>query len=153
MKKNATSWQVLVVKTGHELKVTRELEASGISVCCPHQTEIRQWSDRKKKVQVPLIPGLVFVRNDFADSTVFLSQSIKYYLFVDGKRAVVRDWELQRLLAFNARVAIHKSKLAVGEKIKLPKLSTEGEVVALHGDYCTVVLAGGAITSRVRLAS
>ena len=54
-------WYVLVTKPRAELKVKDRLEKIGISVCCPTVVEKRQWSDRVKKVVVPLLPSMVLV--------------------------------------------------------------------------------------------
>lgn len=56
------SWHVLRVKPRHE-KVTGEaLRLSGFEPFVPTSTELRQWSDRKKAVEVQLFPGYVFCR-------------------------------------------------------------------------------------------
>ena len=54
-------WYVLVTKPRSELKVRDRLAVLGVSVCCPVRVEKRQWSDRVKKVDVPLLPSMVLV--------------------------------------------------------------------------------------------
>jgi hypothetical protein len=49
-------WFALYTKPRNEKKVTETLAALGIEVYCPLVTTIKQWSDRKKKVESPLIP-------------------------------------------------------------------------------------------------
>lgn len=39
-----------------------ELEAKGVESYLPAYQEIHQWKDRRKRVDVPLFPGYVFVR-------------------------------------------------------------------------------------------
>ncbi|GAA4115605.1 UpxY family transcription antiterminator [Aquimarina addita] len=59
--KNGTGWHVIYVKYKHEVKVQEELERLGLEVFLPMTYEIRQWSDRKKKVTTPLFPSYIFV--------------------------------------------------------------------------------------------
>ena len=58
------TWLAIYTKSKNEKKVTEELLKMGIETYCPMVTEIKQWSDRKKKVETPLIPPYVFVNID-----------------------------------------------------------------------------------------
>jgi transcription antitermination factor NusG len=55
-------WYALSVKVNCEKKVQRQLLIMGIDCFVPLVSTIREWSDRKKKVQIPLIPAIVFVK-------------------------------------------------------------------------------------------
>ncbi len=44
------NWYVLYTKAQQELKVEKKLSDLGYEVYCPKTIEIRQWSDRKKKI-------------------------------------------------------------------------------------------------------
>lgn len=55
-------WFALYCKSRHEKKVARQLDEKGIINYLPLKREVRQWSDRKKTVEVPLFRGYVFVR-------------------------------------------------------------------------------------------
>lgn len=92
------TWFAIYTKPKYEKKVADRLEKSGIEVYCPMVTQIKQWSDRKKKVETPLIPSYVFVniaeknRND-----VFDIPGVVRYLFWLGKPAIVRENEILAL--------------------------------------------------------
>ena len=92
------SWHVIYTKARNEKKVADRLAQSGIEVYCPMVTQIKQWSDRKKKTETPLIPSYVFVnieeknRND-----VFDIPGVVRYLFWLGKPAIVRNEEILAL--------------------------------------------------------
>ena len=60
-------WYVLRVKAQHELKVVSNLDKMGLKSCAPYFEEIRQWSDRKKKIKKPLISRHVFVQLSYKD--------------------------------------------------------------------------------------
>jgi len=74
------------------------LEAIGIEAFCPLVTVAKQWSDRKKKVQLPLINSYIFVNiEDCNRDEVFKVSGIVRYLFWLGKPAVVRAIEIETL--------------------------------------------------------
>ena len=56
------NWYVLYVKHRNEKKVALQLEALGVTVFCHLFIKIRQRSDRKKQVEMPLINSFVCVK-------------------------------------------------------------------------------------------
>jgi transcription antitermination factor NusG len=56
------AWHAIHVRARHEKQVASRLEKRGCEVYLPLVTEIRQWSDRKTKVEIPLFSCYVFVR-------------------------------------------------------------------------------------------
>ncbi len=92
------NWYVLYTKPKWEKKVAQQLQAIGIDCYCPLVTKERQWSDRKKKVEVPLFNSYVFVRLEEQDrALVFQSPGAVRYLFWLQKPAVVRDCEMDTI--------------------------------------------------------
>ena len=55
------SWFVLYTKPKQELRVVDELSKIGINSYCPTVKMIKQYSDRKKKIEKPLIPSYIMV--------------------------------------------------------------------------------------------
>jgi transcription antitermination factor NusG len=89
------NWFVLYTKPRNEVKVAERLAAAGITVYCPMVTTVKQWSDRKKKVTVPLFTSYVFVNVVEAQRpAVFDIPGVVRYLFWLGKPAVVRAEEI-----------------------------------------------------------
>ena len=92
------NWYVLHTKPRHEKKVEKDLLAIGINAYCPTQSEYRIWSDRKKKIDKPVLSSKVLVRIDKKElNNVFHSKSVLRYMFWLGKRAIVRDCEIEIL--------------------------------------------------------
>lgn len=92
------NWYVLYTNPRSEQKTAVQLEKLGLEVYCPLRTEVRQWSDRKKKVTTPLFTSYVFVRLKEVDRyKVFDVPSVVSYLHWLGKPAVVRDTEINVL--------------------------------------------------------
>ena len=54
-------WYAIYVKSRHEKNVFQELCDKGIKSSIPLIKQTRQWSDRKKIIDVPLFAGYVFV--------------------------------------------------------------------------------------------
>ncbi len=55
------NWYALWVKSRSEFVTSRELNRKGIENYVPAATKMRQWADRRKKIDFPLFPGYVLV--------------------------------------------------------------------------------------------
>ncbi|WP_374542454.1 UpxY family transcription antiterminator [Flavobacterium sp.] len=92
------NWYVLYTKPRYEKKVAQRLSQLGISNYCPLVKEVKQWSDRKKKVERPLLPSYVFVYlSEHQRDLVFQVAGVVCYVFWLGKPAVISDKEVQDL--------------------------------------------------------
>jgi transcription antitermination factor NusG len=120
---NNMNWYVLYTKPKWEKKVAEQLQAIGIECYCPLVTKERQWSDRKKKVEVPLFNSYVFVRLEEADrALVFQSPGAVRYLFWLQKPAVVREDEIatiKKWLNASDIAEIEVSTYQVGDTIQV----------------------------------
>ncbi|SHG17198.1 Transcription antitermination factor NusG [Salegentibacter echinorum] len=116
-------WYVLRSKPQHEIKSAKILEKLGIEVFCPVITEIRQWSDRKKKVITPLFKPYLFVRLDAAErNKVFEAPGILNYMFWLGKPAVVREDEIETIKSWLSNDAYEEFEVGAfkpGEEIEI----------------------------------
>jgi transcriptional antiterminator RfaH len=89
-------WYALYTKPRKEQKVAQQLEQLGFTVYLPLKTEIRQWSDRKKKVVVPLFSSYVFIQiEESKRADVFIIDGILNYVFWLNKPALIRDEEME----------------------------------------------------------
>lgn len=117
------NWYVVYTKPKWEKKVAEKLTQAGIECYCPLITQVKQWSDRKKKVEVPLFNSYVFVQLPEADrNTVFVVPGVVRYLFWLGKPAIVRDEEIvliQKNLNASNIADVSVSSMQVGDRIKL----------------------------------
>ena len=92
MEKN---WFVVYTKPQQELKVASQLSTMGITNYCPTITLVKQYSDRKKKVNKPLLSSYVMVELEEKErQKVFSCSGIVRYLFFLGKPAVVPTFEI-----------------------------------------------------------
>lgn len=89
-------WYVIYTKPKSEKKVAKYLETAAIENYCPTVIEVKQWSDRKKRIEVPLFKSYVFVRlNEKDREKVFQFPGTVRYLYWLGKPAIVKDKEIQ----------------------------------------------------------
>lgn len=92
------NWYVVYTKPKWEKKVAERLNEIGVVAFCPLITKISQWSDRKKKVSVPLFNSYIFVQLDDKErNRIFEVVGAVRYLFWLGKPAVVKDSEIEAI--------------------------------------------------------
>ena len=139
-------WYVIYTKPRNEKKVTERLQKAGITAYCPLVTQVRQWSDRKKKVQVPLINSYVFVNIDEKRrESVFQVSGVVRYLYWLGKPAIVREDEITALQEGlkNTMSAVEITGLKVGDSINIPSgpfYGKEGTVKQLKKNSLQLIL-------------
>ena len=89
-------WYALYTKPRRERKVAEQLNDLGFTIYLPLKMEIRQWSDRKKKVVSPLFSSYVFIQiEESKRDSVFVIDGVLNYVFWLGKPAVIRDEEME----------------------------------------------------------
>ena len=128
------NWYVLYTKPRSEKKVEEKLLSLGINAYCPTRSEIRFWSDRKKRIQVPVLPSMVLVNIDVKDmNKVFESSAVIRYMFWLGKKAIVRQKEvdiLKKYLRGDYNFVNSKlSDIKVGDNFNLPSFNNERGIV------------------------
>ncbi len=147
---NAKKWFVLCTKPRNELKVTEHLTRIGVEVYTPTKIEVRQWSDRKKKVSIPLLPSMVLVQlSEKEVDVVFDVPGAVRFLFEHGKRASVSNEEVLAMKSYLQMLVEKESKtLAVGDLVKVPLLEQEAILLSIKGKKCLAQLKKlGAIVS------
>jgi transcription antitermination factor NusG len=143
-------WFVLCTKPRNELKVLNRLLSIGVDAYTPSRIELRKWSDRKKKVIVPLLPSIVLVRLDEKKvHKVFEIPGVVRYLFEYGKRAEVSNEEVVAMQSFvENTLTIQENKLVVGATVQVPLLEQEAQLLSVKGKNCIAQLKKlGAIVS------
>ena len=147
---SSKKWFVLCTKPRNELKVTERLTRIGVEVYTPTKIEVRQWSDRKKKVSIPLLPSMVLVKLLAKEvDVVFDVPGAVRFLFEHGKRASVSDEEVLAMKSYLQMLVEKESKtLAVGDLVKVPLLEQEAILLSVKGKKCLAQLQKlGAIVS------
>lgn len=123
-----SKWYVLY--TGHlaEKKVAERLQSLGREFYLPLFTTIRQWTDRKKKIEKPLINSVIFVKSTEVQLNEFYSvQGVKGILKHIGRPAIVHDHEIQ-----NLRILLQEEHL---EDIDQVNIQSGDLVEVVHGPF------------------
>jgi transcription antitermination factor NusG len=92
------NWYVAYTRHLCEKKVSDRLTVNEIVHYLPLYTVVRQWSDRKKKVEKPLISSVVFIKSNNRElNKIYSIPGIIGLLQFNGKPAIVREHEIQNL--------------------------------------------------------
>jgi len=102
--KISKSWYAIYVKSRHEKSVHSELQQKDIESSLPLISVTRQWSDRRKKVEVPLFRGYVFVKIDIKNEklpVLTTSGVVKFVTFNNVTVPIPEDqmYWLQQMIA------------------------------------------------------
>lgn len=136
MASDIKKWYPVYTQSRAEKKAYQALLSKGIEAYLPLQRQLRQWSDRKKWVEEPLIKSYLFVRIVRQQQTeVLMTTGISRFIYFSGKIAAMPDRqieELRLLLASPYELEITEEKLLPGEKIEIkagPLKGIRGEII------------------------
>lgn len=123
-------WYVLYTTSRAEKKVAERLEEKGLEVFLPMVEELRQWSDRKKKIKKALFNGYLFVKTTRANlwESLQVPGAVKFVHFA-GQHATVRQEEIdtiKRILETGVSVETDSSEIETGETVKIIGGALEG---------------------------
>ena len=90
--KDNKKWFAIYVKSRSEKKVLKLLEDIGVESFLPLITRVKQWSDRKKKVEEPLFRSYLFVNIPLSDYyTVLNVNGVVKFITFEKKPVPVPD--------------------------------------------------------------
>lgn len=118
-------WYALYTKPRWEKKIDASLIKKNIESWCPLQKIERQWSDRKKIIEVPLFKSYIFVHIDLSEKVrVLQTDGILNFVHYLGKPAVIKEEEIglikQYLLEKDVTISlISKEGYAESTKIRV----------------------------------
>lgn len=135
------NWYAIRVKSRSEKKVYSDLIEQEIEAYLPLQRKLRQWSDRKKWIEMPLISGYVFVyisRKEY--ESVLKIYNVVCYVYFEGKAAIIRDADiilLKRMLGqVEVELEITLEQLKPGQMVEIisgPLCGVIGELINFQG--------------------
>jgi transcription antitermination factor NusG len=142
-------WKALYVNSRAEKKIALLLNEQNIEAYVPLKTELRQWSDRKKKVSVPLINGYVFVKpNAKQREDVFKTDGVIQYVRYNGGDAIIRDEEIEILKTIESKGYYVEGKFGIdlleGDIVEIkagPFKGLHGIVTRQkHAEHCHIMI-------------
>jgi transcription antitermination factor NusG len=135
------NWYAVYIKSRAEKKANEELQFKNIESFLPLHRKLRQWSDRKKWVELPLIPGYLFVRiKSMEHDRVLQSNYVVSFVRFEAKAAIIPDKQidyLKLMLKQNvAEVEITSENFEPGQLIEViagPMIGLQGRLVSING--------------------
>jgi transcription antitermination factor NusG len=144
---SAMRWYAVQTRSRHEKMVVRQLEGQGFATFLPVTTQLRQWSDRRKLVELPLFSGYVFLRMVYQPEPrlrVLTAEGIVGFVGVHGQGMPIPDRQIehiQTLLAAKVPVESYPF-LKIGQRVRIRSGSlngTEGILVGQENDRMLVI--------------
>lgn len=136
-------WYVIYTKSRQERIVEKWLKEKGIECYLPIQKKLRQWKDRKKWVETPLINSYVFVRigNDKEYMDALQTDRVVCFVTFEGKAARVPDKQIEAIkliLATEADLEVTSENFEQGDEIEVkagPLKGLEGSLVNVKNKH------------------
>ena len=136
-----TGWNAVYTRHQHEKIIAASLERCGFEAFFPTYTVIRQWTDRKKRVSLPLFPCYVFLRSCIEERWKILAMpGVHSLVMFAGSPASISASEIEAIrkaVESKLRVEPHPF-LRCGDWVRIksgPLADLEGILVRKRGSY------------------
>jgi transcriptional antiterminator RfaH len=130
-------WYPVYTHSRAEKKAYAALLNKGIDAYLPLQRRIKQWSDRKKWVEEPLIKSYLFVRiAEQNQADVLMTKGVSRFIYFSGKITAMPDRQidgLKLLMSSSLDLIVTEENLQPGEKIEIkagPLKGIIGEIIS-----------------------
>ncbi|WP_244214357.1 UpxY family transcription antiterminator [Pedobacter jejuensis] len=118
---NSYKWYPVYTRSRAEKKAYQELIRKNITAYIPLKKELKQWSDRKKIVEEPLIKSYLFVYISAKEhSEVLMTNGIARFLYFSGQITSMPEKQIENLkllLATDAELEVFDYQINPGEKV------------------------------------
>jgi len=140
------NWYAIYTKPRAEKKVYQKLNDINIECYLPLQKRLKQWSDRKKWVEEPIIRSYVFVKvSEKEYYSVLNIQGISRYVTFEGKAASIPEWQINTMklaLDVDPETEITDKNIMPGTPVQIkagPFMGIKGELIEYKGKKKVVV--------------
>ncbi len=139
IRQSEKNWYAVYTRSRTEKKVYCRLLEEHIHTFLPMKKTVRQWSDRKKRMEIPLLTSYVFVNvSRFEYEKVLKTDGVVKFVSFEGKAAPIPQKQIDNLvLLANSNAEIEKTikNFKSGQRVKVvdgPLKGLNGELV-VHG--------------------
>ena len=140
-------WYAIQTRARHEKMVATQLRNKGIETFLPLISQTHRWSDRNKKVQIPLFPCYSFLRLEASPHkqvAVLQTPGVVGFVGVRGAGLPIPDKEIEDIqtLLTNEMTCTLYPFLKIGQRVRIRGGcldGTEGILVAKNGSRSLVV--------------
>ncbi|WP_412467668.1 UpxY family transcription antiterminator [Pedobacter sp. KLB.chiD] len=132
-------WYPVYTHSRAEKKANEELNRKGIQTYLPLKKAVKQWSDRKKIVEEPLIKSYLFAyisAREYAE--VLMTNGVARFIYFSNRVASIPDQQilnLKLLLATDADLEVIDYDIKPGESVIIkagPFKGIKAELVSVH---------------------
>lgn len=140
-------WYAVHTRARNERAVSWRLTQQGVTTFLPITTEVRRWSDRKKRIEVPLFSCYVFARLSGASEerlAMYRTEGIFGVVGVRGEGIAIPDEQIEAIRTLvEQNIACREHPfLKVGQRVRVrggAMDGVEGVLQACNGDRTLVV--------------
>lgn len=147
------NWYAVYTRPRHEKKVYEVLIEKEIETFLPMIKKVSQWKDRKKKIDVPLFNGYLFVYFDYKYRfDVLQTKGVVKIVNFNGIPAVVPDWQiesLKKMLTRPEKVQL-ENYMKIGDPVEVdfgPFKGMKGVVKTIKGNQRLIISIDGIMQS------
>jgi transcription antitermination factor NusG len=140
-------WYALHTRARHERVIEKRLREQGMGTFVPITTEVHRWSDRQKKVEVPLFSCYVFIRCALTAEDrmrVYQLENVHGFVGARGSSLPIPDDQIESIQKILAQTAPWRSYpfLKTGQRVRIrggAMDGVEGVFLSENGDHSLVV--------------
>jgi transcription antitermination factor NusG len=140
-------WNAVYTRHQHEKIVAESLTRNGFETFLPTYDTIRRWTDRRKRLSLPLFPSYVFVRSNFERRfRLITTPGVHSVVMFGGKPAVISGVEVDAIRkAVDSRLGVEPHPfLQCGDWVRVtsgPLTDVEGILVRRKSSYRLILSA------------
>ncbi|NMC39985.1 MAG: UpxY family transcription antiterminator [Bacteroidales bacterium] len=127
-------WYAVYTRPRAEKLVFKRFEESGIEAFLPMQKTLRQWSDRKKIVEKPLLSSYIFVKvNPKHFPWVYKTFGVVKFVTFEGKPVSIPQYQidnLRLLVNSDSEIEVNSVKYEPGDLVEV----VSGSLIGLKGE-------------------
>jgi transcriptional antiterminator RfaH len=131
-------WYAIYTRPRAEKQVYQRLIESGVETYLPMQKTIRQWSDRKKVVEKPLLSSYIFVKTTNKNfPVVYRTNGVVKFVSFEGQPVSIPQKQidnLRLLINSNADIEVSSENFAKGDNVEV----VSGALVGLTGELIKI---------------
>jgi transcription antitermination factor NusG len=148
IKQEPANWYAVQTRARNEKVISERLKEQGLITFLPLVTEIRRWSDRKKKVELPLFSCYVFVKLVFGNSEermrVFRTNGVFGIVSMGGEAIPIPEEQIEALRTVATQRISWSAHpfLKVGQRVRIRGGSldgVEGVLLSRNGDRTLII--------------
>jgi len=147
-KQECVRWYAVQTRARSEKAIAQRLQEQGLRTFLPLVTEVRRWSDRKKKVELPLFSCYVFVKlaagNNQERLRVYRTNGVFRIVSMHGEAIPIPDEQIDALrTVITEQVPWSEHPfLKIGQRVRIRGGSldgVEGELISQNGARVLII--------------